>query len=336
MTSAKSVRYNWIDWSKSIAIFLVIWGHVPMQSETHTIIYSFHMPLFFLISGYLYNPKGTIKEELYKDLKTLLLPSLIYQFIFYPYWFVRELIVPHQVINIHNSIIQPLIQSLSSDPINGPTWFIYCLFMIKIYSYTIQKKQSIYWLTAGISSLVSILICYWLNQHSIYGTYATHSFFALQIFFFTGQALKRTKIKNIANSLHQSIIWLILSIVSFATFFSMGYTSNYTTLPEIVNFHLLRFTGSCMILGIGFILNQITSTINYNVSIGTMVILGIHWMFIGVFNFAIEKYLHIDNITYSTFIAFIISLLITAINYPLIIFCKKHIPLLLGKIRIPK
>ena len=73
MTSAKSVRYNWIDWSKSIAIFLVIWGHVPMQSETHTIIYSFHMPLFFLISGYLYNPKGTIKEELYKDLKTLLL-----------------------------------------------------------------------------------------------------------------------------------------------------------------------------------------------------------------------------------------------------------------------
>ena len=46
--------------------------------------------------------------------------------------------------------------------------------------------------------------------------------------------------------------------------------------------------------------------------------------------------LHIDNITYSTFIAFIISLLITAINYPLIIFCKKHIPLLLGKIRIPK
>lgn len=82
MTSVKTVRYNWIDWSKSIAIFLVIWGHVPMQSETHTIIYSFHMPLFFLISGYLYNPKGTIKEELYKDLKTLLLPYFIYQFIF--------------------------------------------------------------------------------------------------------------------------------------------------------------------------------------------------------------------------------------------------------------
>ena len=143
MTSAKSVRYNWIDWSKSIAIFLVIWGHVPMQSETHTIIYSFHMPLFFLISGYLYNPKGTIKEELYKDLKTLLLPYLIYQFIFYPYWFVRELIVPHQVINIHNSIIQPLIQSLSSDPINGPTCYILPVYDKNIFLHYTKKQYNI-------------------------------------------------------------------------------------------------------------------------------------------------------------------------------------------------
>ena len=158
----------------------------------------------------------------------------------------------------------------------------------KIYSYTIQKKQSIYWLTAGISSLVSILICYWLNQHSIYGTYATHSFLHCNILFYR-TSIETDKDKKHRKFLASSIIWLILSIVSFATFFSMGYTSNYTTLPEIVNFHLLRFTGSCMILGIGFILNQITSTINYNVSIGTMVILGIHWMFIGVFNFAIEK-----------------------------------------------
>ena len=45
-----------------------------------------------------------------------------------------------------------LIQSLSSDPINGPTWFIYCLFMIKIYSYIIQRKQSLYWLTAAKAS----------------------------------------------------------------------------------------------------------------------------------------------------------------------------------------
>ena len=337
MMSTNYARYNWIDWSKSIAIFLVIWGHVPMaQSGTYTFIYSFHMPLFFLISGYLYNPKKTIKEELYKNLKTLMLPYFIYQLIFYPYWFVRELLVPHQVINIDNSIIHPIIQSLLSDAINGPTWFIYCLFLIKIYSYLIQRKQSLYWLTASTSCLISILICYWLNKQSIFGTYATHNFFAVQIFFFTGQALKRTNIGNIANSLYLSIMWFLLSAISFSILISIRYTSNYTTWSEMISFYMLGFTGSSMILGIGFMLNQIKSDINYNISIGTMVMLGIHWMFIGVFNFIIEKYTHIDYITYSSSIAFIISLFIMAINYPLIMFCKKHFPLLLGKMSIQK
>ena len=107
-------RIRFFDIAKGIAILAVILGHSAIEANLFmphrtaqiivSICFSFHMPLFFLISGYLYNPKGTIKEELYKDLKTLLLPYLIYQFIFYPYWFVRELIVPHQVINIHNSI----------------------------------------------------------------------------------------------------------------------------------------------------------------------------------------------------------------------------------------
>ncbi|MFS2519338.1 acyltransferase family protein [Bacteroides xylanisolvens] len=338
MTSTNYARYNWIDWSKSIAIFLVIWGHVPMaQSEAYTFINSFHMPLFFLISGYLYNPKETIKEELYKEFKTLMLPYLIYQLIYYPYWFVREILVSHQVFSIQNSIIHPIIQSLLSDGINGPTWFIYCLFLIKMYSFVMQRKQSLYWLTASTSCLMSILICYWLNNQSIYGTRVIHSFFALQIFFFAGQALKRTNIKNIVNSLRQSILWFLISTILFIMFILIGYTSIYTTWAETLNFYALGFTGSSMIFGIGFILNRIKSNINYHISTGTLVILGIHWMFIGVFNFIMEKHLHIiDDITYSSFIAFIISLFIITMNYPLIIFCEKHFPLLLGKIRTTK
>lgn len=332
MTSIGYVRYNWIDWSKSIAIFLVIWGHIPMHSEIHSIIYSFHMPLFFLISGYLYTPRKTTKEEISKNLKTLILPYFIYQFIFYPYWIVREFIVPHQAFNIYDGIIQPIVQSLLSDAINGPTWFIYCLFLIKIYSHILQKKQSIYWYATSISCIFSIFICYWLNKQSIFGTYAIHNFFALQIFFFVGQALKRINIEDIVNSLRKSIIWFALFFFSFTALISMGYNNIYITISETVKFYALGFTGSAMIIGIGFILNRVKSNVNYNISVGTMVILGIHWMFIGVINFFIEKYLHITgDITYSSFTAFLISVFIAILNYPLIIICKKHLPLLLGK-----
>ena len=48
-------RLNWIDWAKVIAISFVVFGHIPQVSGSfpqHYIV-TFHMPLFFFISGYL-------------------------------------------------------------------------------------------------------------------------------------------------------------------------------------------------------------------------------------------------------------------------------------------
>ena len=46
-------RKKWIDIAKGVAIILVIIGHsAPYKSVTRNLIYSFHMPLFFILSGY--------------------------------------------------------------------------------------------------------------------------------------------------------------------------------------------------------------------------------------------------------------------------------------------
>lgn len=290
------------------------------------------MPLFFLISGYLYKPQKTAKEEFSKEFKTLVVPYLIYQLIFYPYWIVREALVFHQSFTIYNSIIRPITQSLLSDAINGPTWFIYCLLAIKIYAYCIQKKQSLSVMLTCFSCIISIFICFMLNKESLYGTFATHNFFALQIFFFVGQGLKHINLKYISDSLYKSIVWFLLFTIAFSILIQTGYNTSYITLFELIKFYALGFTGSAMILGIGFILNQVKSKVVYTISIGTMVILGIHWMLIGVLNFSIEKYKHLsEDITYSAYTAFFISLIITIIMYPIILFCQKRLPILLGK-----
>lgn len=58
-------RNNHIDIIKGLAIFLVIWGHIVQDTAGNAdiyfdnivfkVIYSFHMPLFMLVSGYVYN-----------------------------------------------------------------------------------------------------------------------------------------------------------------------------------------------------------------------------------------------------------------------------------------
>ena len=66
--SLKLQHLEWIDSVKGLAIFLVIVGHcidgyrdagifkqyLLEFNSLHNFIYSFHMPLFFIISGYLF------------------------------------------------------------------------------------------------------------------------------------------------------------------------------------------------------------------------------------------------------------------------------------------
>lgn len=47
-------RYDYLDIAKAITIFLVIIGHAAPNTDDpffRVVIYSFHMPLFFMISG---------------------------------------------------------------------------------------------------------------------------------------------------------------------------------------------------------------------------------------------------------------------------------------------
>lgn len=82
----------WIDVAKFLAMFLVILEHVILAfnfqntdyiAYIRNVVISFHMPLFFFVSGYLYKQKS--KSDNYsKILWGLLIPYLIYQFLYLP------------------------------------------------------------------------------------------------------------------------------------------------------------------------------------------------------------------------------------------------------------
>ena len=74
------------------------------------------------------------------------------------------------------------------------------------------------------------------------------------------------------------------------------------------------------------------SSLITNLSIGTLVIIGLHIIFITVINFAIEHLQHIEGvICYQWYEALPITLLITSILYTIILFGIQHEPILLGK-----
>ncbi len=78
------MRINWIDQLKGFAIFMVVYSHnFPFINDY---IYSFNMPLFFIVSGFFHPKEQTIKS-IKKRAKSILIPYFLWATILYVFWF---------------------------------------------------------------------------------------------------------------------------------------------------------------------------------------------------------------------------------------------------------
>ena len=129
-----------IDILKGFAIILMVFGHCP--SIVRPLIFSFHMPLFFFVSGYLYKDK-TIKQLLKSTLYKVILPYLITCFIV---WFFKYIASGQESWGLNILI--------GNGENVGPLWFLVCYAVSQIY----------FWL--GLKSnrnlFASVLLILWI------------------------------------------------------------------------------------------------------------------------------------------------------------------------------
>ena len=144
-------RIKWVDVAKGWGIILVIYGHVA-NDYLFFWLYSFHVPLFFFLSGYFFNPQKKPKEFYKSKAKGLLLPYL-------------TLGIPLFLVNLYFGFepIEPLkgylIQQRAST-----LWFIAALFMqfmIAYLLYQIKLHAFARWIIIGALSFTGITL--WHN-----------------------------------------------------------------------------------------------------------------------------------------------------------------------------
>lgn len=114
-----------VDISKGLGIFLSIFGHLN-YTFLHAFIYMFHMPLFYFISGYLFNPKKySFKQYVFRKLRTIIVPYFVLGAIImaFDYFVYRE---------VH--FVELIIQKRYL-----PLWFLTSLFFTEIIFYIINK-----------------------------------------------------------------------------------------------------------------------------------------------------------------------------------------------------
>lgn len=144
-------RIEWLDNLRAIAIFFVVLGHtVGLPEVVEKLIFSFHMPIFFWISG-LFAKQG-IRDETFggfiaKRWRKRLIPYASFSAISYVTWFfVFRHFGSQAELNI--SPIRPIIGFFYGNGINHwlvtntVLWFFLCLFVTEIFFYFIIKVPS--------------------------------------------------------------------------------------------------------------------------------------------------------------------------------------------------
>lgn len=139
-------RIIWVDYGKAIAIYLVVVAHTALYKPAEGFIYTFHMPFFFFMSGYLFNfgkyPSYACFAQ--RRFRQLIVPYMLLNVMTYLLWlFILRKVGSDAGENI--GALSPLVAALTVNPKgmvhNVPLWFLAALFVVENLYYILYRNK---------------------------------------------------------------------------------------------------------------------------------------------------------------------------------------------------
>ncbi len=132
---------SWINIAKGIAILAIVYGHSYPPDWIYDFFFYFHIPIFYFISGYLFNKsQPPFKDFIKHKFKTLMIPFYIYGFIMTLLMYV--LLWKNGILDKENTIhyFMGLIDGRPNHLANNNLWFLSSLFFTNLIGYITLKK----------------------------------------------------------------------------------------------------------------------------------------------------------------------------------------------------
>lgn len=327
---AKSKKIPWVTLSKFIGLYLMIIGHKGLVDGHLTDwIYSFHMPLFFILSGMFSSNNGYISSLCRKVFQKLIVPFFILGFI----WCVFNIVlwIKSGMFDVQLWSSYLLGTFISPGKSVGwlhsactYLWFLLALAEIKIIASFLNKVW--HWI---ITMIVCICIIFIIKKYNIFIPFALDSAILALPFYGMGQYAKKIILIE-CGPLRTIICFILCAAVTTFLFMINGRVDvNECMVGEnIFLFYLCGMMGSLMVLFLSkavLLINKIKigETISTLVS-GAILIIG----FSAYLSSLISSSLPL--LAKSNIGGILIGLLILVVMYPLILLARRYFPAILG------
>lgn len=335
-------RIQWIDRAKFIGIFLVILGHCSIPVYLKVWIYSFHMPLFFFISGSLnkFNFQTSYHDVFRKKTRTLIIPYFFFGIVTYLFWLLvhSKYGSPHDV---STPFYIPLLGLFYSNGFgewmvfNQPLWFLTCLFSTEILflsTIKISPNYSRFIIEISICLLAGFTFSYLHAPRLPWGlniALVSISFYWLGWFYANRLSQpfyeKWSKLKLLVMTLLFLILSVVLSFMNGRVDMNGGVFNNPI-------FYMAAASSGLFFVVLTAIIIPSNRVIEFW-GRETLIILGFHLMGLSGIKFFIGKIFGFTNYIYEdAILANVMLSLLTLICFiPVIHFLNRYFPFLVGK-----
>lgn len=229
--SEPKYRDTWADTAKGIGIILVVYGHaargiyasgfdIPSSfyGIVDSVLYSFHMPLFFFLSGLFL--RSTLEKKGSAGTAWSKVDTIVYPYILW-------------------SIVQGIAETALSNYTNGTTdiksvlsiwspraqfWFLYALFFIFIFYIAANKILSKHFAPICLALLLAL----YLEPNIVPDFYIARLIAANGVFFALGVAFIDLNLKKYLNNNTFALTLIIASLGTQIIYHAIGYRTDAT------------------------------------------------------------------------------------------------------------
>ena len=192
----KPVRIEELDYLKGILITLVVLFHLTYFSTEYTLakqfVYTFHMPAFLVISGWLMNIEAPL-PHFGRMISKILLPYIVFESGYIVISALKMVAVPIAELNVSTFLYH-----FFASPV-GPYWFLHTLIICAV----VYKLWHTIFASSTSKQAIAMVLTIW-----VLAQYVHIISFASGCFFIAGAVLRRSNI-HITNVLSPNILALI-------------------------------------------------------------------------------------------------------------------------------
>lgn len=297
-------RIDWVDQTRGYAIILVVLGHIltrvgsiEFEKIIQLEIYSFHMPLFFFLSGFIYKNEG-----IFHKIKKIIIPMFIF-YIVYFLFLLMQIMMGDEQINISTKLLFNTI-FITSDSLFSVYWFLPVLFCtqilydniiksVKRISYDVCGKQE----ASGVIMLIAVAILIGISRvlykYNISLPWGLREAMLSFCFFWLGiEARNRKYMSNFIDKITRRgrfrflialTIKLLQIVVVAICFFCLGYELCGVYNSDIGNWYTFILFGIIGIYSSIFLCSKLTSNILKILGMESIWIYGFHYLFLDAY-----------------------------------------------------